>query len=71
MPQIPKKVPEPYRELARRARGAGWRITHTGSGHLAWRPPSGRVVFTPSTPSSPRGIAEVKAKLRRAGLGVS
>jgi hypothetical protein len=62
------KIPEPYRALARKARGEGWAITRTGGGHLAWRSPSGAVVYTPGTPSESRGYLNTRAEFRRAGL---
>ena len=64
------RVPESYRKLARAARRAGWTITVTRGGHLAWKPPSGRVIYTPSTPSDRRGARNNMAELRRAGLAV-
>jgi hypothetical protein len=66
----PLKLPECYRELARAARAAGWDITRRRSGHLAWRSPSGAVVFTPATPSDWRAARNSVADLRRAGLAV-
>ncbi|HUK68234.1 MAG TPA: hypothetical protein VLW50_05695 [Streptosporangiaceae bacterium] len=63
------KIPEAYRELARLATASGWTITRCGSGHLRWAPPDGRCVFTPATPTDGRGVWNVRAKLRRAGLG--
>lgn len=62
------KIPEAFRDLARAAREADWTIHLTGGGHLAWCPPSGPVVFTPSTPSEWRGIRNARARLTRAGL---
>ena len=64
------KLPECYRQLARTARAAGWEITRRRGGHLAWRSPSGAVVFTPGSPSDWRGIRNDIAELRRAGLAV-
>lgn len=64
------KLPEAYRTVARLAASAGWRITRLGSGHLRWESPDGAVVITPSTPSCKRGVANAKARLRRAGLAV-
>ena len=64
------RIPESYRKLARAARRAGWTITPTRGGHLAWRPPSGRVIYTPSTPSDRYGARNHTAELRRAGLAV-
>jgi hypothetical protein len=62
------KIPRDYRTLAKRARNAGWSITQTGSGHLAWKSPAGRTVYCPSTPSDRRSLLNVVGKLRRAGL---
>jgi hypothetical protein len=63
------KIPKEYRELARAAHGQHWTIEPTRSGHLAWRPPRGNVVFTPGTPSTNgTGILRIKSKLRKAGL---
>lgn len=64
------KLPEPYRKLARAARKAGWQITRRPGGPLAWTSPSGKVVFTPGSPSDRRGIRHDTARLRRAGLAV-
>jgi predicted RNA binding protein YcfA (HicA-like mRNA interferase family) len=38
-------------DLIAEARRAGWDITRTTGGHLRWRSPEGRVVFTEPTPS--------------------
>lgn len=62
------KIPRDLKAAAERARKAGWTITQTRSGHLAWKPPSGQTVFCPGTPSDHRSIANVISKLRRAGL---
>lgn len=62
------KIPRDLRSAARRARAAGWTVTETRGGHLAWKPPAGRTVFSPSTPSDRRSVANVLGKLRRAGL---
>lgn len=62
------KIPEEYRALAKLARQQGWTITVCGSGHLRWTTPDGRAVFSPKSPGDGRGIYNVRAKLRRAGL---
>jgi predicted RNA binding protein YcfA (HicA-like mRNA interferase family) len=62
------RIPKDLRPTARRARQAGWTVTNTRGGHLAWKPPAGRTVYSPSTPSDSRSIANVIGKLRRAGL---
>ena len=61
-------IPEPYRALAKLARKTGWVITLTGSGHLRWRHPEGRVVITSYTPDGKTTICKDKALLRKAGL---
>jgi hypothetical protein len=62
------KIPRDLRATAKRAREAGWTVTHTKGGHLAWKPPAGQTVYSPSTPSCSRSVANVLGKLRRAGL---
>lgn len=62
------KIPRDLRPAARKAREAGWTITRARNNHLAWKPPNGRTVYCPSTPSDPRSVANVLGKLRRAGL---
>lgn len=64
------RVPESYRKLARAARRAGWEISRTRGGHLAWKPPSGMVIYTAATPSGSRSVRNDTAELRRAGLAV-
>lgn len=64
------RVPEAYRKIARAAKAAGWAITPTRGGHLAWTPPEGRVIYTPSTPSDCRSFRNNLADFRRAGLKV-
>lgn len=62
-------IPEHLRHLARKARAEGWSITQTGSGHLRWKPPSGRAVITGST-SHRKGFGPrmERRDLERAGL---
>lgn len=62
------KLPESYRAIGRAGRRAGWIITRRGNGHLAWRAPSGAVVFTSATPSDWRAVRDSKRLLRAAGL---
>jgi hypothetical protein len=61
------KMPEAYRQAARIAVRAGWRIERT-TRHLAWINPAGQRVITPSTPGNSRGYRKDVARLRRAGL---
>jgi hypothetical protein len=63
-------IPEHLRPLAKRAKARGWVITHTGSGHLKWRPPKGQIVITGATPHRKgHGPRMEKRDLERAGLG--
>jgi predicted RNA binding protein YcfA (HicA-like mRNA interferase family) len=65
------RIPEPYRGMHKAALKQGWTVTPTGgSGHLAWKTPDGKTVFSPSSPGDGRGVHRVRAKLRRAGLKV-
>jgi hypothetical protein len=55
------------RDLAAEAGELGWTWERTGSGHLKWSHPDvQRAVFTAGTPTNRSGIAEERAKLRRA-----
>lgn len=55
----------------RKARKAKWTIEHTGSGHLRWISPDGKVVTTPSTPHGGRTtFKNMRLRLRRAGLAI-
>lgn len=47
----------------------GWRVERTNGDHLKWlAPDGGMAIYSPSTPSNARGILNLKAQLRRAGL---
>jgi predicted RNA binding protein YcfA (HicA-like mRNA interferase family) len=61
-------IPKELQPAAKHARKAGWTVEPTRGGHLAWVPPEGQTVYSPSTPSCSRSVANVLAKLRRAGL---
>ena len=67
MSGMPRKIPEAYRQAARAAVRAGWRIERT-TRHLAWTTPAGVRIITPSTPGDRRGYRHDLARLRRAGL---
>jgi hypothetical protein len=58
------------RDLIRAARRAGWRITHTGSGHIKLTPPAPKraTVVIASTPSDRRAWRNILADIRKAGL---
>ena len=61
----PSKEVREYRRIAERQ---GWTVAKTRGGHLKFTSPTGRVVFTPSTPGGGRALANMRAELRRAGL---
>ena len=56
-----------WRHFEKDLRRRGWRIDHTGGGHLKLYSPGGRhVVVTSSTPSDRRAFDNIKAQVRRA-----
>lgn len=61
-------------EWVREARRQGWDVERGAArtGHWKWRRPDGSLVATtPSTPGGGnRSLANVRAKLRRAGLDI-
>lgn len=63
-----QRLPRPeLRKLASEAAAIGWTWERAGSGHLRWTHPEVRgPVFTAGTPTNRSGIAEERAKLRRA-----
>lgn len=66
-------IPRPLRKtglqpIAEMAAEQGWTFEVTGSGHLRWVSPDGKVVVTPSTPSDRRSELNSRSQLRRAGL---
>ena len=61
-------VPKEYRNLAKQAKAAGWRIEVTGREHLRWTSPEGKVVFSSGTPSTQASRRALAGWLRRAGL---
>ncbi len=59
-------------QLIHAARKAGWSVHLRPGGHLCWRPPGrGVQVFSASSPSDWRNLANLKASLRRAGLSLN
>jgi len=55
------------RDLIRRAAAAGWSVAPTRGGHLRFTHPEASVpVFTASTPSDHRALANALATMRRA-----
>ena len=59
-------IPEPYRKFARTAKRLGWKLSVAGNGHLRWKPPNDRPLYTAGSPGS--GVSADLAKLRKAGL---
>jgi len=51
--------------LAREYRRQGWVVEISPGGHMRWRSPGGALVFSASTPSDRRSIANHVARLRR------
>jgi hypothetical protein len=48
----------------------GWTVSLTGGGHYRIKPPAGRLLFVPSTPSDWRSIRNARADLRKLGLEI-
>jgi hypothetical protein len=44
----------------------GWKIDKTNGGHLRFRGPKGELVYSASTPSDWRALANLRAQLKRA-----
>jgi hypothetical protein len=66
------RIPSGLEKAAGAAALAGWDISLTSGGHLAWRPPGGGGhVITSATPSDHRSALNAIALLRRAGLTVT
>ena len=63
------KIANCYKQLYRKAIEQGWTVTVTGGGHLCWRSPSGRKVFSSKSPRSD-DIRAHRRQLQRAGLKV-
>lgn len=55
------------RLMALVAETPGWSVSRTSRGHYKVRPPQGRLMFFPGTPSDRRGYPNTRADLRRAG----
>jgi hypothetical protein len=59
------------KDVVTRAKRAGWSVEPTRGGHLRFCPPAklgGPCLYTASTPSDRRGLDNLRAQLRRAGL---
>jgi hypothetical protein len=57
-----------WRELAERALDEGWQIRTTGTGHLRFEAPTGKVVITPASPGEGRGYLNARSQFKRHGL---
>lgn len=57
------------KHLKRAARQQGWTVELANGGHLKWTPPTDSpIVFSPSTPSDWRAIANIVSRLRKSGF---
>lgn len=55
--------------LRKAAEAQGWTVRITNGGHLRWdSPKGGKPIFTASTPSDRRALANIRSMLRAAGL---
>lgn len=64
------RIPKEMRPVAKKARDQGWTISTTKGGHIVWQSPTGKKVFSPSSPSEYRGHKNVIRKLRHEGLDI-
>ena len=56
-------------QILREARRQGWRVELQRSGHYKLYPPDGRdLIVTGSTPSSPRALVKLVARMRSCGF---
>lgn len=60
------------KEITHHAEEEGWSVTHTKGGHVRFLPPDkgADIVIAPATSSDHRGIANLRANLRRSGLDI-
>jgi hypothetical protein len=63
-------VSSEVKELWRAAEAQGWEVGIAQNNHIIFRPPEGKAIFGPSTPSDHRSWKNLRAKLRRSGLKV-
>lgn len=54
--------------LVRVAEQQGWTVEHTKNNHLKWLSPRGGIVYSSSTPSDHRALANLKRDLRVYGF---
>ncbi|MGV8845817.1 MAG: hypothetical protein ACOH1Y_12525 [Propionicimonas sp.] len=60
-----------WAKLAKTAEAAGWTVTNTRGGHMKWKARNGAAVFSASTPSDKRAMANHISLLRRADPALS
>jgi predicted RNA binding protein YcfA (HicA-like mRNA interferase family) len=57
-----------FQQLVKQAESQGWVVTKTNGSHLRWLSPTGRIVFSTSTPSDKRGLLNTIKELRVGGF---
>lgn len=57
-----------WKELAERALDEGWQVRTTGTGHLRFEAPTGKIVVTPATPGAGRAYENARGQFKRSGL---
>ena len=67
-----KGIPAELQELIRLAEEQDWLVEWTKKGHLRLTPPdpTQNQIFSASTPSDWRGVKNMRARMKRAGLKV-
>jgi predicted RNA binding protein YcfA (HicA-like mRNA interferase family) len=55
-------------QLAKKATAQGWVVTRTKGGHYKWVNPLGQFFFSPSTPSDPRSVNNIKSDMKSLGF---
>lgn len=58
------------KQIREEAERNGWAVAPTSGGHLKWKAPSGKVMFTAATPSDCRAIKNIKAWIRKIEQGL-
>lgn len=56
-----------FKRLIKDAEKAGWTVEQSRGGHLKWKAPTGKVIFSASTPSDHRAIKNHVSLMRREG----
>lgn len=60
-----------FRDLRRAAEKQGWTIETSRGGHLKWKSPNGKTIFSSATPSDKRAVNNHLSLLRRAGFATN